>query len=279
MTVKTPRIAFIGAGNMASALITGLLTNGYKSSQLLAMDPSPEQRELIASKFGIQALANITDPILASADICVLATKPQQLADAATALAAAFRATGKPALFISIAAGIRLGNLSAWLGEQSRIVRTMPNTPALIGQGITGMYANSFCSEQDRRFAQEIMQACGKAIWLEQESLLDAVTAISGSGPAYVFYFIEALQAAGAELGLSDQQARELAIATFSGAASLAAQSTEPLAQLRERVTSKGGTTFAALEHLRSHKVGDSIHAAALAAARRAKELVDEFGS
>jgi pyrroline-5-carboxylate reductase len=278
MTTSTLKIAFIGAGNMASALITGLLKNGYTKAQILAMDPSAEQRALIAEKFGILALENIEDPALSTADICVLATKPQQLAHAATALSKRFLLAKKSALFISIAAGIRIANLSTWLGPQARIVRTMPNTPALIGQGITGLYANEFCSDQDRHFAQSIMQACGQALWLQQESQLDAVTAISGSGPAYVFYFIEALQAAGLDLGLSEDQARQLAIATFTGASSLAAQSNESPALLRERVTSKGGTTFAALEHMRVNNVSDAIRAAAVAAAHRAKELGDEFG-
>jgi pyrroline-5-carboxylate reductase len=279
MTTTSPTIAFIGAGNMASALITGLLKSGYAKAQLLALDPSASQRELMAEKFGIRTLADIADPALACANICVLATKPQQLAGAALALANTFSVAKSSALFISIAAGIRIANLSAWLGTQARIVRTMPNTPALIGQGITGMYANAFCSDTDREFAQDIMQACGQAIWLTQESQLDAVTAISGSGPAYVFYFIEALQAAGLELGLSEDQSRELAIATFTGASSLAAQSNEAPAVLRERVTSKGGTTFAALELMRAHKVSESILAAAIAAAHRAKELGDEFGA
>jgi pyrroline-5-carboxylate reductase len=273
------RIAFIGAGNMASALITGLIKSGFPTSALVAIDPSEEQRNAMHSKFAIQCFDRIDSQSMAGVDVCVLATKPQQLADAATQLARTFSDPNQPPLFISIAAGIALRHLTSWLGTHARLVRTMPNTPALIGQGITGMFANQFCSDQDKAYALQIMSACGQAIWMRVEQDLDAVTAISGSGPAYVFYFIESLQAAGQQLGLSENQARELAMATFIGASSLAAQSSEPLAVLRDRVTSKGGTTFAALEYMREKNVGDSIRDAALAAAARAKELGEEFGS
>jgi pyrroline-5-carboxylate reductase len=278
MTYNPQRIAFIGAGNMANALITGLLNSGLPVSAVVAIDPSAEQRQAANSKFSIACFENINPASMAGVDVCVLATKPQQLSIAAAQLAHTCKQTGETPLFISIAAGIALRHLEALLGEQTRIVRTMPNTPALIGQGMTGMFANSLCTERDKAYAQQIMRACGQAIWMNVEQDLNAVTAISGSGPAYVFYFLEALQAAGQELGLTELQARDLAMATFTGASSLAAQSAEPLAVLRDRVTSKGGTTFAALEYMREKNVGESIRKAALAAAARAKELGEEFG-
>lgn len=266
------RITFIGAGNMASALIGGLLANGHEPGALQAIDPSEAQRQRVAAQFGIACHA---DPSAAAdCDAFVLAVKPQNAAEIVRPLAP--RIDGR--LLISVAAGIRAADLSRWLGGHRRIVRAMPNTPALIGMGVTGLAAMPGLAEADRQAAQAIVAAVGDVVWVDDESLLDAVTAVSGSGPAYVFYFMEQLERAGRLAGLSGQQARALTLATFRGAAELALRSDEPLAVLRERVTSKGGTTAAALAVLGEGPVTDSIERGVAAARRRSEELGDEFG-
>jgi pyrroline-5-carboxylate reductase len=185
----------------------------------------------------------------------------------------------KQPLVLSIAAGIRGADLSRWLGGYGAIVRSMPNTPALIGQGITGMVAMPGASEQQKTAADSIMRAVGQTVWLDDETLIDPVTAVSGSGPAYVFYFLEAMQQAAQEMGLSAVQGRELALATFTGAAQLAAQSSDPVEVLRERVTSKGGTTHAAITSMEQAGVKQAIIEAMKAAAARGRELGDELGA
>ena len=190
-----------------------------------------------------------------------------------------FLDTAKAPLVLTIAAGIRSVDLARWLGDYPAIVRCMPNTPALIGMGITGMVASSGVSTAQRAQADAILAAVGTTVWLDDEEKIDPVTAISGSGPAYVFYFIEAMQEAARELGLSDEQGTQLAIATFTGAAQLAANSTEPASVLRERVTSKGGTTYAALTSMEESGVKAAIVKGAKAAAARGKELGDELGA
>jgi len=204
----------------------------------------------------------------------VLAVKPQQMREALLPVAAGAR----DALIVSVAAGIRAADIARWLGGHRRIVRTMPNTPALIGAGITGLWAAATVDATDRALAERIVRAVGEAVWVREEILLDAVTAVSGSGPAYVFAFMEAVQAAGVRLGLDEASAARLTLATFQGAAALAAGATVPLATLREQVTSKGGTTAAALAQLQSRAVGEHIDEAVRAAFRRAGELADEFG-
>ncbi|MFA7504901.1 MAG: pyrroline-5-carboxylate reductase [Burkholderiaceae bacterium] len=267
------RITFVGAGNMASALIGGLLANGHQTTSIQAVDPSDEQRRRVAGQFGIRCHARLDDA--AESDVLVLAVKPQAMAGVVRPLAG--RVDGR--LVISVAAGIRASDLSRWLGGHRRIVRAMPNTPALIGMGVTGMAAMAGLADADRRDAQEILAAVGGVVWVEEESLLDAVTAVSGSGPAYVFYFMEQLESAGCAAGLSPAQARALTLATFRGAAELANRSDEPLSVLRERVTSKGGTTAAALAVLGEGAVADGIERGVAAASRRSQELGDEFGS
>jgi pyrroline-5-carboxylate reductase len=186
---------------------------------------------------------------------------------------------GRTPLLLSIAAGIRAADLSRWLGGYGAIVRTMPNTPALIGMGVTGMVASGGVSAQQRDAADQIMKAVGSTVWLDNEALIDPVTAVSGSGPAYVFYFIEAMQQAALEMGLTAEQGTQLAIATFTGAAQLAAQSPDPVSVLRERVTSKGGTTYAALTSMEEDGVKAAIVKALHAAAARGKELGEQLGS
>jgi len=269
----SPRIVFVGAGNMASALIGGLIARGTAPASLQAIDPSASQREALGARFGITTHASSGDPV-GRADVIVMAVKPQQMHEAINALAPQIATQ----LIISVAAGVRATDLSRWLGGYSRIVRTMPNTPALIGLGATGLAMLAGGSDADRRLAESIMQAVGQTVWVDDESQLDAVTALSGSGPAYVFRFIESMIAAGTGLGLSPEQSRQLALQTVSGAAQLACASSEPVAILRERVTSKGGTTAAALSVFEARGL-DAVVAQAMGAARdRSAELGDEFG-
>ena len=262
------RITFIGGGNMAAAMIGGLLQKGFAASDLSVVEIVPAARERFAARFGVRMLDRIGTQALAC-DSLVLAVKPQDMRKALEPLGGALGGQ----LVISIAAGIRLGDISRWLGGYTRLVRAMPNTPALIGAGIAGLYALPAVSAEERARAEAVLAAVGTTLWLSDEALLDAVTAISGSGPAYVFYFIEALEQAGIALGLCGADARNLAIHTLLGAAKLAASSDDPPAVLRERVTSKGGTTEAALRVFAAEAVAERIGRAVHAASSRGAEL------
>lgn len=266
-------ITFIGGGNMAQALIGGLAGKLTAAENIHVVDVNPEALALLAKRFGVRTSAT-PDETIAHSDVIVLAVKPQQMREVVASIAPHVRHQ----LILSIAAGIRAVDLSRWLGGHGAIVRTMPNTPALVGKGITGMAALPAVTVAQKASADAILSAVGQTVWLQDETQIDAVTAISGSGPAYVFYFIEAMQQAAAELGLTAEQGRALAIATFAGATELAAQSDEPVSVLRERVTSKGGTTFAALTSMESSGVKDAIVRALHAAAERGKTLGEEFG-
>lgn len=268
------KIAFIGGGNMASALIGGLIKRGAMPADLYAIDPNDAARQRLGAQFGIRSGA-APDAQLQACDALVLAVKPQMLQAAAQTLAPLLARQ----LVISIAAGIRATDLARWLGGYRRIVRAMPNTPALIGQGITGLAALPEVDAAGRALAETVLQAVGPVVWCTDESQIDAITALSGSGPAYVFYFIEALQEAAAQLGLNADQGRALALATFTGAAQLAAQSDEPANVLRARVTSKGGTTAAAVASFEADQVKQAIVRAVLAANARSRELGDELGA
>ena len=268
------KLTFIGGGNMAAALVAGLAGQMTPGENIHVVDPNPAQLERLADSFGVSTAAAIDEKVAAS-DVIVLAVKPQQMRAVAAALAPQL---GKSPLVLSIAAGIRSADLLRWLDAYAAIVRCMPNTPALIGQGITGMVAMAGVSSAHREAADSIMQAVGQTVWLDDEALIDPVTAVSGSGPAYVFYFIEAMQQAAAELGLSAEQGKQLALATFTGAAQLAAQSPDDVSTLRERVTSKGGTTYAALQSMEQAGVKQAIVAAVKAAAARGVELGKELG-
>ncbi|HEY1611453.1 MAG TPA: pyrroline-5-carboxylate reductase [Paraburkholderia sp.] len=272
------KIAFIGGGNMAAALIGGLIRKGVAASDIYAIDPDANARERNTQQFGI-GTGEAADAAIASYDAVVLAVKPQIVKSVAQSLAPHLAAHQ---LVISIVAGIRSADLSRWLNGHARIVRTMPNTPALIGMGATGLVAavidGAGVDEAGRQLASDVLGAVGQSVWFDDEAKIDAVTAISGSGPAYVFYFIEALEEAARQLGMDEQQGRALAIATFTGAAQLALQSDEPPSVLRERVTSKGGTTAAALASFDASGVKAAIVRGALAADARAKEMGDEFG-
>jgi pyrroline-5-carboxylate reductase len=264
--------AFVGGGNMASAIIGGLCRGGRDPATLVVLDPAPAQRERLAREFGVRTLA-AADGSLREASIVVWAVKPQ-----------AFRSAAEPAApfvgdaqHLSVMAGIRSDAIAQATGSD-RIVRAMPNTPALIGQGISGLYARGAVSASGRAEVEAILAPTGRVVWVAQEADLDAVTALSGSGPAYVFYVAEAMVKAAVEMGLSAEQGRELALATFAGAAALAQRSDEGLDVLRERVTSKGGTTHAALLSLEAAGVADAFGRALQAARERARELGDQFG-
>lgn len=270
------RIAFIGGGNMAGALISGLVNKLAAPTQIHVIDLNSDSLQNLVARYGVSTSLSIEQAAsyLRGADLIVLAVKPQQLHKVAASLSPHIQSQ----IVLSVAAGIRAADLSRWLGGYQKIVRAMPNTPAMIGLGMSGLYAMDTVSEAERSVAQNIMQAVGDTLWVEQEAMIDAVTAVSGSGPAYVFYFIEAMQEAAQQLGFDAVQARQLALATFQGAAQLAQQSDESVSILRERVTSKGGTTYAALCSMDASAVKPAIHQAVLAAAQRGKELGDEFG-
>jgi pyrroline-5-carboxylate reductase len=266
-------ITFIGGGNMATALIGGLVAKGFTPQSIKVVELVPAARERLAESFGVKCLERPADAT-PFGDVVVLAVKPQQMREVARGLAPGLRGE----LVLSIAAGIRLADIERWLGGHARLARCMPNTPALIGAGVTGLYARAEAGAEGRRNAQAILEAVGEVIWVEDEELLDPVTAVSASGPAYVFYFIEALERAARELGVDDASARRLAIGTFRGAAELAARSPDAPGILRERVTSKGGTTERALAAMQAGRVADAIVRAVHAATERARELGDEFG-
>jgi pyrroline-5-carboxylate reductase len=270
---STLRISIIGGGNMATALVGGLAGKLTLAANLHVVEIDPAARERMTVHFGVRCSSEI-DATVMDSDVIVLAIKPQQIHEVVLKLQPFIGAQ----LLLSIAAGIRAADLSRWLDGYGAIVRSMPNTPALIGKGITGMVALAGVNPDQRAYADAIMRAVGTTLWLEDEALIDAVTAISGSGPAYVFYFMEAMQKAGEKMGLTSDQATELSIATFLGAAQLAANTTDPVTVLRERVTSKGGTTYAAISSMNEGNVSTSIIKAIEAAAARSTALGDEFG-
>jgi pyrroline-5-carboxylate reductase len=266
------RIAFIGGGNMASAILGGLLKQGLPPAQVQVVEPFEGARDKLRSQFGIEPLPAAT-AALAAAQLVVWAVKPQTFKEAA----AQARPHVARALHLSVAAGIRSDGIAGWLGTQ-RIVRSMPNTPALVGKGMTALFARDAASAADRALVERVIATTGEFLWVDTEPQLDAVTALSGSGPAYVFFFLEAMRQAGTEMGLSAEQAYKLAVGTFAGAAALAQASSDPPELLRERVTSKGGTTHAAITSMQQDGVQALFVKALHAAGKRAQELGDEFG-
>ncbi len=268
------RITFIGGGNMADALIGGLLRKNFPLQDIRVIEISAEARRRLVDKYGVSSFDKPKDAVRA-ADVIVFAVKPQNLREAASKSGI----TDNNNLVISIAAGVRLANLSKWLKGHTRLVRAMPNTPAMIGEGVAGLYPFSKAvTREDREQTETILGAVGATVWLTDESQMDAVTAISGSGPAYVFYFIEAVEDAARELGLPVAIAHQLVLDTFTGAARLAASSPDPVAVLRERVTSKGGTTERALASMAKDEVKAAVIRAIHAANERGKELGEELG-
>lgn len=265
-------ICFIGGGNMARAILTGLMQRGWQAANLSVVEQDAEKRQALQADFGIAVSAQL--PIAADAEVVILAVKPQQLRDVAVFLGSLLQQQ----LVISIAAGARCADLTRWLGNAAAVVRVMPNTPAQVQAGISALFATPGVSAAQRQAAETILQPVGRTLWLEDESLMDAVTALSGSGPAYVFYFLEAMQQAGVEMGLDSAQARCLALETFQGAARLAAASPLDFATLRAQVTSKGGTTERALERLEQSGVKEAFRLALHAAADRSRELGAALG-
>ncbi len=267
------RIAFIGGGNMASAIIGGLIGQGFAPSHIDVVEPFAEAQDKLKNSYGIVAQAQPA-AFLTQAALVIWAVKPQTFKDAALQA----RPHTPNALHLSVAAGIRSDSIARWLGCE-RVVRAMPNTPALIGKGITALFARPAVTTEDRDWVSQVVATTGEFLWLEAEEQLDAVTALSGSGPAYMFYFMEAMTAAGTDMGLSREQAYQLAVATFIGAGELARSSGEPPEILRQRVTSKGGTTYAAISMMETDDVKAQFVRAMHAARLRAQELGDEFGS
>lgn len=265
-------IAFIGGGNMASAIIGGLLKSGRSPGDILVLEPNADQRSRLQRELQVITL-EAPGSVLQRAGIVVWAIKPQNFKAAAEATLPHI----DKALQFSVMAGIRSDDMAKLLGTQ-RVVRSMPNTPALIGQGIAGLYARPAVTAAERKDIERLLAPTGRTLWVDAENDLDAVTALSGSGPAYVFYFVEAMMQAAVEMGLSEEQGKQLALATFMGSAALAQASNDPPAVLRERVTSKGGTTYAALTSMETSGVKNAIVKALKAAQRRANELGDEFG-
>lgn len=269
-------IGFIGAGNMSASLIGGLIADGTDANSLWVSDIDDQKLNVFESRFGVKSVVD-NDALIDKVDAIVLAVKPQVFKIVALQIAEMVK-QHKP-LIISVAAGIRTEDMQRWLGEDVAIVRTMPNTPALVQTGATGLFANEQVSSEQRVLAESIMRAVGVAMWVEQESQMDLVTALSGSGPAYFFYVMEAMEKAATEQGLSTSTARLLTIQTALGAAKLAMESNDEPAVLRQRVTSPGGTTEQALLTLEKGGLESLFEQAIKAAANRAGELAKEFGA
>lgn len=269
------RIAFVGGGHITTSLVGGLRARGVPAADLAVADPIPAQLERLQRDFGVRtATDNAT--VVREADLVVLAVKPQDMPAAARGLVAEL--AGRRRVVVSVAAGIRLASLAGWLGSGVPVVRTMPNRPALIGAGITAACAGPGVTAEECAGVEQVLSAVGPLVWLDAESQMDVVTAVSGSGPAYFFLLIEALEDAGTDLGLPRETARRLAVHTALGAGRMAAEGADPPAVLREQVTSKGGTTAAALAVLEDSGVRRTFAAAVAAAARRSAELADQFG-
>ena len=271
-------IAFIGGGNMATALIGGLIANGGNSANIWVSDPHPERRDFLKKQFGINTCDIDQNSTLAEkADALILAVKPQVLRDVCISIANSTQ-QHQP-LVMSVAAGVRLDDIERWLGGSTPVIRTMPNTPALVQSGATALIANNLVTNEQHELAESIMRAVGLTLWIESEQQMDAVTALSGSGPAYLFLIMEALEQAGIKLGLAEETARLLSVQTAFGAAKMALESNDTCATLRQRVTSPGGTTEKAIAVLEENNLR-SIFDQALAAARdRSIQLADQLGS
>jgi pyrroline-5-carboxylate reductase len=267
------KITFIGGGNMAIALIGGLRAQGFPAGSIQVVEPFAQARDTLTDRFGVRCTASV-DAAALDSHVLVLAVKPQQMREALAPLAGKLTAQ----LVISIAAGLPMADISRWLGGYHHLVRTMPNTPALIGAGITGMYADPGVNQDGRDNAESVMSAVGGTFWVGDEAQMDAVTAISGSGPGYVFYFLEAMEQAAVHHGFDAETARRICIETFVGAAQLAARSSDPLSTLRQRVTSKGGTTEAALLSFEASGVAAAIERGIAAAEARGRELGEILG-
>jgi pyrroline-5-carboxylate reductase len=277
---QNTHITFIGGGNMGRALISGLLVNGFAANQLSVVEANASTSLQLHKDFDVQIISSLDQVAFdfSKNNVVVMAIKPQDFNVVAKSLSKKLKHVTAPGpLILSIAAGIRLKDMSRWL-DHERCVRAMPNTPALIGKGITGLFADTTVNASDRALVETICNAVGQAVWVKEEKLMDAVTAVSGSGPAYVFAFLEAMQSSGEKLGLDATTARKLAYATLEGASQLAHNSDEHAGILRERVTSKGGTTAAALDILKQLDWHGALEKAIDAASQRGKVMGDELG-
>ncbi len=269
------QIGFIGGGNMAVSLVGGLIADGFPAEHLAAADPDRQRRDALTQRFGIRTEAD-NRRLAESADVLVLAVKPQMMREVCTGLSEAVQQ--RRPLVISIAAGVRSGDIDRWLGGGNALVRTMPNTPSLVGSGATALFANTQVTPSQRELAEAVLRAVGLTLWLDDETHMDAVTAISGSGPAYFFLLMELLENAGSRLGLPAQTAKLLALQTAFGAAKLALESEDDSATLRARVTSPGGTTERALTILEEGGIRTLFQDAVTGARERATELADLLG-
>lgn len=273
--METPHIAFIGAGNMASSIIGGLVESGHPAQSISAADPYPPSLEKLCAIAPVRICDSNAEAV-ANADVVVLAVKPQVMGEATGSIAAAITTSG--AVTISIAAGVTIASMQARLGDQAAIVRCMPNTPALLGCGASALYANEQATEQQRNYARDILCAVGIATWVPSEQALDAITALSGSGPAYFFLFMEAMITAGVNLGLDEETSSLMTIQTALGASRMAQENDLPLEELRRRVTSPGGTTQSAVESFQQNHLDSIVADAMEAAADRAAEMAREMG-
>ena len=274
-TMKNVKLAFIGGGNMASSLIGGLVTDNFDPKQISVADSNDEQRENLAARYSVSTSAD-NHATATGADVVILAVKPQQLKTVVEELAPTIQQ--HHSLVVSVAAGIRSKDINKWLGGKAAVVRAMPNTPALVQTGATALFSNANVSAEQKDLAESILRAAGLALWVDDESQMDAVTALSGSGPAYFFRIMEAIESAGVELGLTKETAHLLTLQTALGAAKMALESLEPVATLRERVTSPGGTTEQGLKAMEEHNI-DAVFSDVLKAARdRSEELAKLLG-
>jgi len=272
----TKHICFIGGGNMAGSLISGLINHQYPANKITVTDPDTQKLEQLKQRYSVNTQVD-NNAAIQNADILVLAIKPQVLKNVCEDIKPLAQKNNP--LIISIAAGLRSTDINRWLGGNLAIVRCMPNTPALIQAGATGLFANDATSTEQKNVTDEILSAAGITLWVNTEAQLDAVTAVSGSGPAYFFLFLEAMQAAGKQLGLDENTAGMLAKQTALGAARMALEGNDDLVTLRTNVTSKGGTTAAAIASFENNQFSDIIEQALTAAHDRAIELADELGS
>lgn len=272
--MKNTTIGFIGGGNMARSLIGGLCQSGLPPANLHVSEPDEDRRQALHDDYGISVHAN-NQAVVDACEVVVLAVKPQLLK---TVISALESREGEQKLFLTIAAGIRTESLQQWLGGERAIVRAMPNTPALVQSGATGLYANRHVSDKQKGLAESILRAVGLTVWVEDEAQMDAVTALSGSGPAYFFLVMEAMEQAGIKLGLPEETARLLTLQTAFGAAKLALEIEQDPAQLRHNVTSPGGTTEQAILTLQDREIQRIFEQAMQAAHDRARELADELG-
>jgi len=267
MSMRQLVIAFIGGGNMAEAMVAGLIRSGHAANHILVAEPQPARREALVAQYGIVASGE-NQEAAAKADLLVVAVKPQQMAKALQGVAEQLK---PDATVVSIAAGVKLAMLQGWLGSDAHVVRVMPNTPALLGAGISGMF--TLADEVHRARAEYVMGGCGEALWVESEPQLNAVTAVSGSGPAYFFLLAELMQATAIKLGLPESVAAKLVAQTALGAGKMLAESGRSAEQLRHQVTSPGGTTQAALDVMYEKGMPEAVRGGVLAANRRSEEL------